>query len=180
MSHRPSHQDVLVATIGRPHGVRGLVRLHPATEHPETLEELGPLHDETGSVWQIRWKAPGIAAVLGQDGQPLPDRTAAEKLVNRKLYVAREALPEVEEDEFYHIDLIGMEAVLASGETVGRVVSVHDYGAGTSLELEAGQLIPFTMACVPEVDMEAKRLVVVPPEAVEVEGDLAGEVEVRS
>lgn len=169
-----------MATIGRPHGVRGLVRLHPATEHPETVEALGALHDETGAMWHIRWKAPGIAAILGQDGQPLPDRTAAEKLVNRKLYAAREALPEADEDEFYHIDLIGMEASLTSGEAVGRVVNVHDYGAGTSLELETGQLIPFTMACVPELDIKAKRLVIVPPEAVEVEGDLAGEVEVRS
>lgn len=180
MSRRPSKQDVLVATIGRPHGVRGLVRLHPATETPETLEVLGPLHDEEGGVWQIRWTAPGIAALLTEDGQPLADRTAAEKLVNRRLYVARSALPEIEEDEFYHIDLLGMDAYLPTGEAVGKVTNVHEYGAGTSLELEKGQLVPFTMACVPEVDLKAKRLVVVIPDAVEVEGDLSGEVAVRS
>lgn len=180
MSRHLSDHDVLIATIGKPHGVRGLVRLHPATETVETVEDIGMLHDEHGQQWRVRWKAPGVAALLTADGQALPDRTAAEKLVNRRLYAERDALPETDEEEFYHVDLLGMDAVLSSGEALGVVVKVHDYGAGTSLELDQGQIIPFTLACVPEVDRKANRLVVELPEMVEVEGDLSGDVKIRS
>lgn len=180
MPRHPSDRDVLIATIGKPHGVRGLVRLHPATETADMVEDIGALHDEHGGQWHVRWKAPGIAALLDADGQALPDRNAAEKLVNRRLYAVREALPETDDEEFYHVDLLGMDAVLSSGEGLGVVTKVHDYGAGTSLELESGQIIPFTLACVPEIDRKANRLVVELPEMVEVEGDLSGDVKIRS
>ncbi|MXV44730.1 16S rRNA processing protein RimM [Saccharibacter sp. 17.LH.SD] len=180
MTRRSSEHDVLIATIGKPHGVRGLVRLYPATETADIVEALGALYDDHGEAWQVCWIAPGIAVLKDVKGRPLADRTEAEKLVNRRLYVARDALPETEEEEFYHIDLLNMEGVLRSGETLGRVVKVHDYGAGTSLEFDQGQLVPFTRACVPELDWQARRLVVELPEAIEVEGDLSGDVSVRS
>ncbi|TPW35837.1 ribosome maturation factor RimM [Oecophyllibacter saccharovorans] len=172
--------DILIATIGKPHGVRGLVRLYPATESPETVEKIGPLHDLDGQQWRIRWQGQGIAQLIRVDGSPLTDRSEAEKLVNRKLYAAREALPAPEEDSFYHADLLGMEAVTPEGKALGRVVLVHDYGAGTSLELGSGEIVPFTHACVPAIDVAHRRLTVCLPGSVDVKGDLAGEVEVRS
>lgn len=178
-SARKGGQTILIATIGKPHGVRGLVHLYPATEAPETVEEVGTLHDDLGNAWRVRWKNAGVAQLLHPDGTPLADRTEAEKLVNRKLYASRDALPAPEEDSFYHSDLLGMKAVGADGQSLGDVTKVHEYGAGTSLELSNGDIVPFTHACVPEVDMAARRLTIVPPDEVEVEGDLSGDVEVR-
>lgn len=185
MARFKSDTDVLVATVGRPHGVRGLVRLHAATDEPESVEVLNPLHDEQWLVWNVRWVSPGVAALEDGQGNALPDRSAAERLVNRRLYVARDELPEAEEDEFYHADLIGLEAFSGEGESFGVVTVVHDYGAGVSLEIvsaEAGKtlIVPFTRACVPDIDFGARRLVVVPPHEIEVEGTLEGEVQIRS
>ena len=103
-----------------------------------------------------------MAELRDAAGKPVADRTAAEKLVNTRLYVAREQLPPADEDEFYLADLVGLLAVGTDGAELGRVTAVHDYGAGASLEL-GPLLIPFTRACVPEVDLARERVVVVPP-----------------
>ncbi|MDF7675059.1 ribosome maturation factor RimM [Acetobacteraceae bacterium ESL0709] len=180
MSRSPSEQKIHIATIGRPHGVKGLVRLHAVLEDPDLLEELVPVFDDQGHRWDVTWVSQGVAALSDEQGNVLADRTAAERVVNRRLYTLRSSLPAVGGDDFYHIDLIGLKALSPEGETLGQVVLVHDYGAGTSLELDSGSLVPFTKACVPAVNLEKGELIVVLPEEIEVEGDLAGDVQVRS
>ncbi len=158
-----------MGVIGRPHGVRGLVRVHSYAE--EDLAGYAPLLDEQGRAWSLVWRGDGVAEVRDASGTALTDRSEAERLVNLKLYVDRERLPDAAPDEFYLTDLVGLEAVDADRRSLGRVVQVHDYGAGASLEIMGGPaplLIPFTRASVPDVDVAAGRLVVVPPEAVEV------------
>jgi 16S rRNA processing protein RimM len=121
-----------------------------------------------------------IAAVDG-----VADRDAAEALRGVRLYVERSALPPPEEDEFYHADLVGMAAVEADGTPFGRVVAVHDFGAGDSLEIERPEggtiLVPFSRAAVPVVDVAARRLVIDPPEGLfdnrPVEAEAAAELE---
>jgi 16S rRNA processing protein RimM len=161
-----------MGVIGRPHGVRGLVRVHSYTADPAGLPEYGPFVDERGRRFSVRWRGEGVAEVAELvDGKPVPvaDRTAAEKLVNLRLYAERDRLPPPAEDEFYLADLIGLEAFRADGVSLGRVDAVHDYGAGTSLEI-GPLLVPFTRHAVPEVDLVAKRLTVVPPAEVQAQG----------
>jgi len=165
-----------MGVIGRPHGVRGLVRVHSYAE--ADLAEYGPLVDDSGRSWTLAWRGEGIAELRDAQGRPLPDRTAAERMVNAKLYVDRDRLPEPDADDFYLSDLVGLLAVGEDGTELGRVVQVHDYGAGASLEIAgqgASQLVPFTKACVPEVDVQGGRLRVIPPTDVETPLPLAGE-----
>ena len=168
-------KGVLMGVIGRPHGVRGLVHVHSYTEDPARLPEYGPLHDGSGRRFTLRWRGEGVAAISEiVDGKPVPvaDRDAAQRLVNTGLYLDRDALPPPEEEEFYLADLVGLEAFDPSGQPLGPVLAVHDYGAGTSLEIGT-LLIPFTRACVPEIDIAAGRLTVQPPEEVVVPGEAA-------
>ncbi len=157
-----------MGVIGRPHGVRGLVRVHSYAA--EDLAFYSPLLDEQGRAWTLAWRGDGIAELRDPDGHAVPDRTAAERLVNLNLYVDRERLPAAAEDDFYLSDLVGMAAVGLHGAALGRVVQVHDYGAGASLEI-AGEgppvLVPFTRACVPAVDVAAGRLTVTLPHEIE-------------
>jgi 16S rRNA processing protein RimM len=162
-----SDARVLLGVIGRPHGVRGLLRVQSFTADPADLARYGVLEDERGRQFRLRWRGEGIAE-LAQivDGTPIPvaDRGAAALLTNTRLYVPREQLPAPGEEEFYFADLIGLEAATPAGEMLGRVAAVHDYGAGASLEI--GQLlVPFTRACVPAIDLAAGRLTVVAPQA---------------
>ena len=171
-----------MGVVGRPHGIRGLVRVRSYTADPAALAGYGPLSDDRGRRWTLAWRgdppgatrADGVAELRDAAGKPLADRTAAEGLVNTRLYLDRDRLPPPEEDEFYLADLVGMDAVGADGAAIGRVAHVHDYGAGVSLEIQrAGAvplLVPFTRACVPEVDVAAGRLTVVPPDEVDAPG----------
>ena len=98
----------------------------------------------------------------------IEDRNAAEKLRNVDLYIPRARLPEIDEaDTFYHADLIGLKAVTRSGDEVGTVSAIHNFGASDVIEIKppAGEplLMPFTDATVPEIDLSARRIVVVPP-----------------
>ena len=80
----------------------------------------------------------------------------------------RSRLPEPEPDEFYHADLVGLEARDPSGRSLGRVRAVQDFGAGELLEIElesgTSEFVPFTRAAVPEVDLEDGFVTVVLPE----------------
>jgi 16S rRNA processing protein RimM len=97
----------------------------------------------------------------------IEDRDRAEALRGLRLYVPYAALPAPGEDEFYHADLIGLEAVLPDDTILGRVRAVHDFGAGDTLEIDrsVGQpvVVPFTRAVVPVVDIAGGRLVIDPP-----------------
>lgn len=165
MSDRP----ILLGVIGRPHGVRGFLHVHSYTADPADLTGYGPLDDGKGRKFRLRWQGEGIARVAELvDGKPVwvSTREAAAALTNVRLHVARELLPSPDEDEFYLVDLVGLAVFGPDGAPIGKVDAVHDYGAGASLEI--GRLIiPFTRAAVPEVDIAAGRVVVLPPPEVE-------------
>ena len=154
-----------MGVVGRPHGVRGLVRLHSYTADPADLPKYGPFEDSRGRCFAVRWRGEGVAELSELvDGRPVPvaDRARAEALVNLRLYADRDRLPPPDEDEYYLADLVGLVAVDAEGRTLGTVGAVHDHGAGAFLEV-GPLLVPFTRACVPVVDIAAGRVVVVPP-----------------
>ena len=164
-------QRILLGVVGRPHGVRGLLHVHSYTADPVALAEYGALLDEAGRSWTLAWRGEGVAELRDASGRAVADRTAAERLVNTKLYVERERLPQPDKDEFYLADLVGLSAVTADGSVLGQVDTIHDYGAGVSLEI-GSLLIPFTRACVPVVDVAGGRVVIVPPAEIVVAGSL--------
>ena len=165
---------ILLGVIGRPHGVRGRLRVNSHTADPADLAAYGPLTDAKGRRFLLRWFGDGVAElseIVGDAAVKVADRTTAEKLTNTRLYIDRAQLPPPEEEEFYLADLIGLAAIDAAGTPFGVVTAVHDYGAGTSLEIArdgaAPLLVPFTRACVPQVDLAAGRMVVSPPTEVD-------------
>jgi 16S rRNA processing protein RimM len=90
--------------------------------------------------------------------------------------VPREKLPATEDGEYYHADLIGLAAVTTADEPLGRVVAIHNFGAGDIIEIAPPQgttmLLPFTNAVVPMVDLAGGRVVIELPE--EIDGDEPG------
>jgi 16S rRNA processing protein RimM len=164
-----AQRRILMGVIGRPHGVRGLVHVHSHTADPADLPGYGPFADDRGRAFTLEWASEGVARVAELvDGRPVPlrDRDAAQALVNTRLYVDRDRLPPPEdEDEFYLADLIGLRAVTPEGRDLGRIDTVHDYGAGASLEI-GRLLVPFTRACVPTVDLAAGTVTVIPPDEI--------------
>ncbi len=162
---------ILMGVIGKPHGVRGLMHVHSYTTDPADLARYSPLQDDAGKTWSLAWKGEGVAELRDETGRAVCDRTEAERLVNVKLHVTRNRLPPTETDEFYLADLVGLAAVDARGSAFGQVAAVHDYGAGTSLEIERpGKpplLVPFTREAVPAIDIRAGSLTIAPPDEIE-------------
>ncbi len=160
---------VCLAAISGAFGVRGDVRLKLFTDDGEALTAYGPLLDRQGrafTVLSIRAQKDGASARL----KGVTDRNAAEALKGTALYVAREALPDLdEEDAFYQADLVGLLAVLTDGAPLGTVTAVQDFGAGDLLDIRVAAsgksvLVPFTRAIVPVVDLSAGRVTIDPPE----------------
>ncbi len=160
-----------VGAIAGAHGVRGLVKIKSFTEEPLDLAAYGPLTDQSGRRrFQVtvtgRAKGLLIARIEGVE-----DREAAQALRGAQLYAARAALPEPAEEEYYHMDLIGLEAQDRGGAPLGRVVAVQNFGAGDILEIARPEgeplLVPFTKAAVPIVDLAGGRVVLEPPEEIE-------------
>jgi 16S rRNA processing protein RimM len=157
-----------VGVITGPQGVRGAVRVKSFTAIPADVAAYGKVEDETGRrSFELRVVGSALGVVIATIAG-LDDRDAAELLKGTRLYVARSALPAPDEDEYYHSDLIGLPMVLQDGTMFGTVRAVHDYGAGTSLEIahHTGRIVlaPFTRAVIPVVDVAAGRLVIDPPD----------------
>ena len=169
MNGKPDPADfVLLGVVTGVRGLKGDLRIKSFTADPEDLGAYGPLWDEAGEV-SYRVKVTGVAkGHLIARIKGVSNRTAAETLKGLKLHISRSALPDPEEDEFYHSDLIGLQAVTTSGEVLGTVSAVEDFGAGDVLEVASGPykglVVPFTKEVVPEVDLEKGAVTVDPPD----------------
>ncbi|MEY9125710.1 ribosome maturation factor RimM [Bradyrhizobium yuanmingense] len=168
---------VCVARIGAAHGVRGAVKLWTFTEDPFAVRRYGPLSTKDGrrqfEIAQVREAKDHLVATF----KGVATRDEAERLNGIELYVAREKLPATDEDEYYHTDLIGLAAVTTDGDALGRVLAIHNFGAGDIIEIAPlkgpTMLLPFSNAVVPEVDLEGGRVVIALPQ--EIEGDDEGD-----
>lgn len=169
---------ICVAQIGAAHGLKGEVRLWSYTEEPAAVARYGALTTEDGSrqieIVQLRAEKDYFIAKL----RGIEDRNAAEALRNARLYVARERLPAPDDaDTFYHADLIGLAAVDPDGKALGDVIAIHNYGAGDIVEIRLAdgstQMFPFHEAVVPQIDIAAGRMTIVPPEEIEAEDAIA-------
>lgn len=173
----PKPRRVLLGEITTVHGIKGEVVIRSHTADPEDIAAYGPLSDETGTrtfhVTSARAGPKGVVARL----KGVEDRNAAERLRGTTLYVDRDALPKPEQDnEFYVTDLIGLAAIAEDGKPLGKVVAVQNFGAGDLLEVaiaeqRATELVPFTDACVPHVDLAAGTVTVRPPATLEDDPD---------
>jgi 16S rRNA processing protein RimM len=157
-------------TLGRitgAQGIKGEVKLQSFTADPLDIASYGPLDASNGLRLTIKSVKPYKNMLLARiDG--VEDRNGAEALRGVELMIDRDRLPEADDDEIYHADLIGLSAHDTAGHLVGTVVAVLDFGAGELLELKPADgktiLVPFNVETVPEIDLDAGRLVIDPPE----------------
>ena len=171
---------ICIARIGAAHGVRGAVKLWTFTEDPLAVMQYGALATRDGTrkfeIATAREAKGHLVVTL----KGIATREDAERLNGVELYIARDKLPTTTEDEYYHADLIGLAAVTPANEPLGRVIAVHNFGAGDIIEIGpahgATMLLPFTNAVVPSVDLEGGRMVIELPS--EIDGDASTDAEI--
>jgi 16S rRNA processing protein RimM len=160
--------DILLAAVMGAQGLKGEVKVKTFTDRPDGLARYGALHTRDGRIFTItafRPSKPGEAVIAFAE---VRDRTTAEGLRGTELYVAREALPPAEDDEFYHADLIGLEARDSEGRMLGKVAAIHNFGASDVIELvraDGDQVhLAFTKETVPHIHIADGYIVVAVPE----------------
>ncbi len=165
---------VCVGALAGAFGVRGEARLKSFCADPAAIADYAPLVTEDGRSFGVTLVRP-LQGAFAARLTGVATREAAEALKGTRLYVPRDRLPALPEDEFYHADLIGLAVLDAGGAALGVVRAVHDHGAGDVIEIvrpgKAEVLIPFTRAAVPTVDLAAGRMIVDPPPGLLDDGD---------
>jgi 16S rRNA processing protein RimM len=154
MSNRP----VVMAAVAAAHGITGEVRLKLFGEGVAALKGYRIFNDGALTLKSIKDDGKGGAFARFAE---VSDRTAAEKLRGTALTVPRSAMPPLAEGEYYYADLLGLPAISTTGETLGKVVAVENFGAGDILEIEtpAGEdgkshrfMVPMRADAVPQWD----------------------------
>ncbi len=166
-----------VGTVGRAHGVRGWVRVRSDMDPPEDLLRHDTWLVERAGAWRpvvVRSaRAHGNALVARLDG--VEDRDAAAELAGTRLGLPRDALPALEDGQYYWVDLIGLEVVDESGESLGVLREMIETGANDVMVIRprapsapdrdrdrgrgADRIVPFlTGDVVRDVDLAAGRI----------------------
>lgn len=152
---KPANQ-VLLAIIGAAHGIKGEVRVKTFTADPMALADYKVLKARDGRSFEITAIRPANTVVVVRF-KGVVDRNQAEALNGTELFTDREALPEKDDGEFFHDDLVGLSIKDETGAVIGKVTAVQNFGGGDILEVNVtghkGALIPFTHAAVPDVDI---------------------------
>lgn len=163
---------ICIGAIAGAFGVGGEVRLKSFCTVPEDIASYGPLYTEDGTrSFRITLTRP-VAGGLGARIAGVSGKDQADALKGTSLYIDREKLPSLPDDEFYHTDLIGLEVRDPGGEVIGKVAAVHNHGAGDILEIlsprhKSALLLPFTKETVPTIDIAAGRVIADVPEGLD-------------
>lgn len=151
---------VQMAVIGAPHGVKGEVRVKTFTGDPLALGDYGPLRSADGRTFTVTAIRPAKTVVVARFRE-VDSREAAEAVTGLELFIERAALPDdLDEEEFYHADLIGLSVRDDTGAVIGKVTAVQNFGGGDIVEAtisgRRGVMIPFTLAAIPEISIAEK------------------------
>lgn len=164
-----------VAKILGVHGLRGTIKLQIYTVEAENVVEYGPLYSRDGTrSFRVTLKNPAKGHWLAHLSG-ITNRSQAEPLIGMDLFVDRSVLPPPDEDEFYEADLLDLPVEDQSGQQIGIVRGLHNFGAGLLLDIRLSAvfggrdvMIPFTHAAVPVIELARDgsmgRVVIDPPD----------------
>jgi 16S rRNA processing protein RimM len=135
---------ILIGKINSVFGIKGAVKIISFCENPTQIEKY-PLFDEKGNSIKLKisnknktiiGSSSSGNAILIAEIAGITDRNAAEKLRGTELFVDRKDFKKTKNDEFYYVDLIGLDVVDMESEKIGKVINVYDFGAGGMIEIE--------------------------------------------
>jgi len=173
---RPDPAYLVVGHLNKPHGTKGELFVWPLTDHPESVYVPGMALLAGDDV--AREPDPDLPPLRIQAVRPfrkgylvsfagVHDREGAELLKGRYLLTELSSVPPLEEGELFYHQLLGMEVVTKGGRLLGEVVEVYELRPADLLEVHgpAGEvLIPFLSHIVVDIDADARRMVIDPPE----------------
>lgn len=162
-----SDYDFPVGKIVGFHGLKGEVKIRPETNNPLLLLDIDDVEIRAGKE-RLRVEIKDVKLdkrLLFIKFENYPDRTSVENFLDAQVFTTRDQLNELEEDEFWVNDLIGLAVFTTEGKEVGTISGITGNSAEllevSSLDKKETYLVPFVKALVPTVDMKARRIEVV-------------------
>ena len=165
-------QLVPFGRVGKAKGLKGHVYLDLFNVDSNLIFELGELwlgeSEESAKVKKV-------VSIDSHNGrsilqfQNIQDRESAESLTGKKIYIRRDSLPEIKENEFYHFDLIGAKVQSAQGQLLGTLKSIVPTPSNNIFVVENNgkeNLYPDIPGVVKEVDVDHRVLVLDLPEEI--------------
>jgi 16S rRNA processing protein RimM len=144
-------EHVVVGRVGKPHGIGGAFVVEHASDDATRFAVGAEL---------IAGDAPARVEESKRSGGRLVVKLDRPVGRGTELRVPATSLPPPEPDSFYVFQLVGLEVVEDGGRVLGKVKDVANYDANDVLELDSGTLLPLVEACVREVDLEGRRILV--------------------
>lgn len=155
---------ICLAEITSPHGIRGAIKVKTFTEYSEDIFDYPTLRDGLGKIYKLKLFAPKHNDLMVVMINGIDSRNAAEALRGTKLYVDRSELPDAADGEFYYEDLVGLSVVDETGELIGAVLAVQNFGAGDFFDIKTAAseiyTLPFTAEAVPEIKLAEKKIII--------------------
>ena len=152
---------LVLAEVLKPQGIRGELKVKTYTDAPEDVKAFGTVYieDKPYKILSFRVGNDG-AAYMGLRG--IPDRNAAELFRGKKLEGDRDDAPELEEGQYYIVDVIGLSCETEEGEVLGIVKDVKNLSSDVYTIEKAGKqiLFPAVKGVVKKVDLENQKLIV--------------------
>lgn len=154
-------ERLIIGEVLKPQGIRGELKIKTFTDFPEDVKEFGVVYID-GVEYKI------LSFRVGTDGfayvglRGVPDRNAAELLRGKKIEGDRNDAPELEEGQYYIVDVIGLSCESEDGELLGTVKDISSLSSDIYTIEKAGKsiLFPAVKGVVKKVDLENKKLIV--------------------
>lgn len=154
-----AEKKICIGVFGGAHGVHGDAKVTSFTEDPMNLTAYGPVATEDGTrVFTLKIKRALKGATLLVSAKEITSREDAESLRGKKLYIDRDLLPDIEEDEYYIEDLVGLDVKAPNGDVIGKVKAVHNFGGGDIIEVSFSasrfsEMIEFARKNIPVIEI---------------------------
>ncbi|MBQ8322857.1 MAG: 16S rRNA processing protein RimM [Clostridia bacterium] len=152
---------LVIGEVLKPQGIRGELKIKTFTDYPEDVKAFKTVYidDTPYKILSFRVGSDG-AAYVGLRG--IPDRNAAELFRGKKLEGEREDAPELEEGQYYIVDIIGLSCETEEGEILGKVTDITSLASDVYTIEKAGKkiLFPAVKGVVKKVDLDGKKLIV--------------------
>lgn len=155
---------IYIAQISKPHGVKGLAKLISLAENAEDIFNYAQVFDDQMNPYKLKSHGQhnGNCFIVSFNGNT--SRNLVEDLRGLKLYITRDMLPEISDDEFYSQDLKNLKILSPDLKEQGYVLDIHNFGAGDIIEMKILDkkntvFLPFTQEYLIEINLEKQYLI---------------------
>ena len=165
---------IAVGVIRKPHGVRGEASVEPWTTSPDRFDDLTNVtlvSPDESSTREMRIESVRVhagRALVKFDGIDTPEDV--DPFRNWTVEIPENEARELEENEYFLHDLVGLTLIDAEGREQGKVIDLYEGGGGILLQVQRGDRrfdVPFASEICTKIDLESKTMTVKLPEGID-------------